>query len=62
MGALMSRMAASSSSGIRGDSLIGFGVGALGGGILTAAIMCDDDDWNGRLYCGGRGYWGAPSD
>ncbi len=44
MGALMSRMAASSSSGISGDSLIGFGVGALGGGLLTAAIMCDNDD------------------
>jgi hypothetical protein len=52
----------SSSSGISSDSLIGFGVGALAGGLLTAAIMWDDDDdWNDRLYYGGRGYYGAPS-
>lgn len=51
-----------SSSGIGTDSLIGFGVGALAGGLLTAAIMWDDDDdWNDRLYYGGRGYYGAPS-
>ncbi|RKT44053.1 DUF3300 domain-containing protein [Thiocapsa rosea] len=52
----------SASSGIGTDSLIGFGVGALAGGLLTAAIMWDDDDdWNDRLYYGGRGYYGAPS-
>jgi hypothetical protein len=52
----------SSSSGIGTDSLIGFGVGALAGGLLTAAIMWDDDDdWNDRLYYGGPGYYGAPS-
>ncbi len=51
-----------SSDGIGTDSLIGFGVGALAGGLLTAAIMWDDDDdWNDRLYYGGRGYYGAPS-
>lgn len=50
------------SGGISSDSLIGFGVGALAGGLLTAAIMWDDDDdWNDRLYYGGRGYYGAPS-
>ena len=58
----MCERAASSSGGIVGDSLIGFGVCAPGGGILTAAIMRDDDDENGRLYCGGRGFQGAPSD
>jgi hypothetical protein len=51
-----------SSGGIGNDSLIGFGVGALAGGLLTAAIMWDDDDdWNDRLYYGGSGYYGAPS-
>lgn len=50
------------SGGVSSDSLIGFGVGALAGGLLTAAIMWDDDDdWNDRLYYGGRGYYGAPS-
>jgi hypothetical protein len=53
---------ASGSSGVSTDSLIGFGVGALAGGLLTAAIMWDDDDdWNDRLYSGGPGYYGAPS-
>lgn len=39
------------SGGISSDSLIGFGVGALAGGLLTAAIMWDDDDdWNDQPY------------
>jgi Protein of unknown function (DUF3300) len=53
---------ATTSSGISTDSLVGFGVGALAGGLLTAAIMWDDDDdWNDRLYYGGGGYYGGPS-
>jgi hypothetical protein len=41
---------------------VSFGVGALAGGLLTAAIMWDDDDdWNDRIYYGGPGYYGAPS-
>ncbi|MCG6896007.1 MAG: DUF3300 domain-containing protein [Thiocapsa sp.] len=49
-----------SSSGT--DSLVNFGFGALAGGLLTAAIMWDDDDdRNDRLYYGGPGYYGAPS-
>ena len=39
------------------DSLVSFGLGALAGGLLTAAIMWDDDD-DDRLYYGGPGYWG----
>jgi hypothetical protein len=42
-----------------GSGLINFGIGALAGGLLTAAIMWDDDD--DRIYYGGRGYYGAPS-
>jgi hypothetical protein len=53
---------ATTSSGISTDSLVGFGVGAVAGGLLTAAIMWDDDDdWNDRLYYGGGGYYGGPS-
>lgn len=49
-----------SSSGT--DTLVNFGFGALAGGLLTAAIMWDDDDdWNDRLYYGGPGYYGGPS-
>ncbi len=44
------------------SGLINFGVGALAGGLLTAAIMWDDDDdWNDRIYYGGGGYYGGPS-
>jgi len=43
------------------DSLINFGLGAVAGGLLTAAIMWDDDDRYDRLYYGGPGYYGAPS-
>ncbi len=42
-----------------GSGLINFGLGAVAGGLLTAAIMWDDDD--DRIYYGGRGYYGAPS-
>ncbi len=42
------------------DALVGFGVGALVGGLLTAAIMWDDND-NDRLYYGGGGYYGGGS-
>jgi len=53
---------ATTSSGISTDSLVGFGVGAVAGGLLTAAIMWDDDDdWNDRLYYGGGGHYGGPS-
>jgi hypothetical protein len=45
---------ASSSS----DSWINFGVGALAGGLLTAAILWDKNDYN--VYYGGRGRYGAP--
>lgn len=42
------------------DEWLSFGVGALAGGLLTAAIMWDDnDDWNDRLYYGGPGYYGG---
>jgi hypothetical protein len=42
------------------DEWMSFGVGALAGGLLTAAIMWDDDDdWNDRLYYGGGGYYGG---
>jgi hypothetical protein len=42
------------------NGLVGFGLGALAGGLLTAAILWDDhDDWD-RIYYGGRGYYGAP--
>jgi hypothetical protein len=40
------------------DNLIGFGAGALVGGLLTAAIMWDNDD--DRIYYGGPGYYGRP--
>jgi hypothetical protein len=49
------------------DSLVNFGVGALAGGLLTAAIMWDDDDdydrlyWGGPGYYGGSGYWNSPN-
>ncbi len=34
----------------------------MAGGLLTAAIMWDDDDdWNDRLYYGGPGNYGGPS-
>ena len=46
------------------DSLVNFGVGALAGGLLTAAIMWDDDDdriyYGGPGYYGGGGYWNRP--
>ena len=48
------------SSGSDNDALIGFGAGALVGGLLTAAIMWDDND-NDRLYYGGPGYYGGGS-
>jgi hypothetical protein len=42
------------------NGLVGFGLGALAGGLLTAAILWDDhDDWD-RIYYGGPGYYGAP--
>ncbi len=41
------------------EGLIGFGAGALVGGLLTAAIMWDDDD--DHIYYGGPGYWGGKS-
>ena len=42
------------------DEWLSFGVGALAGGLLTAAIMWDDDDdWNDRLYYGGPGHYGG---
>jgi hypothetical protein len=50
---------ASSSEG-QYDDLMNFGLGAVAGGLLTAAIMWDDDDdWNDRLYQGGGGYYGG---
>jgi len=42
------------------DGLVNFGVGALVGGLLTAAIMWDDDDRYDRIYYGGPGRYGAP--
>ncbi|MGE5153860.1 MAG: DUF3300 domain-containing protein [Bdellovibrio bacteriovorus] len=42
------------------DQWLSFGAGALAGGLLTAAIMWDDNDnWNDRLYYGGPGYYGG---
>jgi hypothetical protein len=50
------------------DSLVSFGVGALAGGLLTAAIMWDDDDdrydrvyYGGPGHYGGSGYWNSPN-
>lgn len=42
------------------SDLVSFGVGALAGGLLTAAIMWDNDDYRG-VYYGGPGRWGGPS-
>ncbi len=42
------------------DSLVAFGAGALAGGLLTAAIMWNDNDRYDRIYYGGRGYYGRP--
>ena len=41
------------------DSAVAFGAGALVGGLLTAAIMWDDDDdWDGyHVWHHGPGYW-----
>jgi hypothetical protein len=41
------------------DSAVAFGTGALVGGLLTAAIMWDDDDdWDGyHVWHHGPGYW-----
>jgi len=41
------------------EGLIGFGAGALVGGLLTAAIMWDDHD--DPIYWGGPGYWNRPA-
>lgn len=45
--------------------LIGFGAGALVGGLLTAAIMWDDHDdhiyWGGPGRWGGASYWSQPT-
>lgn len=41
------------------EGLIGFGAGALVGGLLTAAILWDDHD--DPIYRGGPGYWGGRS-
>ena len=47
------------------EGLIGFGAGALVGGLLTAAILWDDHDdhiyWGGPGYWGGRSYWSKPA-
>ncbi|MGB5733709.1 MAG: DUF3300 domain-containing protein [Thiohalocapsa sp.] len=43
-----------------GSGLVNFGLGAVAGGLLTAAILWDNDD-DDRIYYGGRGYYGAPS-
>jgi len=40
-----------------GSGLVNFGIGALAGGLLTAAIMWDDD--SDRIYYGGPGYYGS---
>jgi hypothetical protein len=37
-----------------------FFTGVLIGGLLTAAIMWDDNDWCCGIWYGGRGYWGRP--
>jgi len=46
------------------EALIGFGAGALVGGLLTAAIMWDDHDhpiyWGGPGYWNGHAYWSHP--
>jgi hypothetical protein len=45
------------------DSAVSFGVGALVGGLLTAAIMWDKDDKHYHyrgIYYGGPGYYGRP--
>ena len=50
------------SSGVSSNTLLNFGLGAVAGGLLTAAILWDDDDdWNDRVYYGGLGRYGAPS-
>jgi hypothetical protein len=41
------------------SGLVSFGVGALAGGLLTAAILWDDDDDYDRIYYGGPGYYGG---
>jgi len=51
--------ATTATTGDSGSGLVNFGIGALAGGLLTAAILWDDDD--DRIYYGGRGYYGAPS-
>jgi len=47
------------------EGLIGFGAGALVGGLLTAAIMWDDHDdpiyWGGAGRWGGGSYWSQPN-
>lgn len=43
------------------DGLVNFGIGAIAGGLLTAAIMWDDNDRYDRVYYGGPGRYGAPS-
>lgn len=40
------------------DSWITFGAGALAGGLLTAAILWNRNDYG--IYRGGRGYYGRP--
>lgn len=49
------------------SNLVSFGVGALVGGLLTAAILWDNNDddyrgvyWAGPGYYGRPGYWGRP--
>jgi hypothetical protein len=37
-----------------------FFTGVLVGGLLTAAIMWDDNDYCCGIWYGGRGYWGRP--
>jgi len=40
------------------DPWVSFGAGALVGGLLTAAIMWDDDDWDDHhVWRHGPGYW-----
>ncbi len=40
------------------DPWVSFGAGALVGGLLTAAIMWDDDDWDDHhVWHHGPGYW-----
>jgi hypothetical protein len=52
---------ATETSSSNNNGLINFGLGAVAGGLLTAAIMWDDDDRTDRLYYGGPGYYGTPS-